>query len=68
MFLEKKEGKKGICSQAYLEQVLEGVMFPLYDSVEDDKRESMIFMEDGAKVHQGKARLPRLEKGIRGFD
>jgi transposase len=68
VFLEKKEGKKGICSQAYLEQVLEGVMFPLYDSVKDNKRESMIFMEDGAKVHQGKARLPRLEKGIRGFD
>ena len=25
-------------------------------------------MEDGAKVHKGKARLPKLEKGIRGFD
>jgi transposase len=24
-------------------------------------------MEDGAKVHKGKARLPRLNKGIRGF-
>ena len=25
-------------------------------------------MEDGAKVHKGKARLWRLEHGIRGFD
>ena len=25
-------------------------------------------MEDGAKVHKDKARLPKLEKGIRGFD
>ena len=25
-------------------------------------------MEDGAKVHKGKARLWRLNKGIRGFD
>ena len=25
-------------------------------------------MEDGAKVHKGKAKLPRLNKGIRGFN
>lgn len=25
-------------------------------------------MEDGAKVHKGKARLPRLNNGVRGFD
>jgi len=25
-------------------------------------------MEDGAKVHEGKARLPHLNRGIRGFD
>ena len=25
-------------------------------------------MEDGAKVHKGKARLPKLEKGIKRFD
>ena len=25
-------------------------------------------MEDGAKVHLGKARLPRLQHGVRGFN
>lgn len=25
-------------------------------------------MEDGSKVHKGKARLPRLNKGIKGFN
>ena len=25
-------------------------------------------MEDGSKVHKGKARLPRLQHGIRGFN
>jgi hypothetical protein len=25
-------------------------------------------MEDSTKIHKGNARLPRLNKGIRGFD
>jgi hypothetical protein len=25
-------------------------------------------MEDGSKVHKGKARLPRLNHGVHGFD
>jgi transposase len=66
--LEKHEGRKGVCSQAYLEQVLEGVIFPYYDSLNRRQKEEFIFMEDGSKVHKGKARLPRLNKGIRGFD
>jgi hypothetical protein len=64
VFLEKLPERKGICSKAYLEQVLEPVVFPLFDTLD----ESWIFMEDGSKVHQGKARLPRLEHGVRGLN
>jgi hypothetical protein len=64
VFLEKLPGRKGVCSKAYLEQVLEPVVFPLMDSLGPE----YIFMEDGSKVHKGKARLPRLEHGIRGFN
>jgi hypothetical protein len=34
----------------------------------EDEKEEFIFIEGGSKVHKGKARLPKLEKGIRGFD
>jgi hypothetical protein len=64
VFLDKLEGHKGICSQAYLEQVLQPVVFPYFDTVD---KEEYIFMEDGAKIHKGKARLPRLQASIRGF-
>ena len=47
--------------------MLEPVIFPYYDSLPADQKEAFLFMEDGAKVHKGKARLPRLNKGIRGF-
>ena len=63
MSLEKEEGSKGITSKAYLHQVLEPVVFPKFDQLGPE----YIFMEDGAKVHLGHARLPRLEHGIRGF-
>lgn len=33
VFLVKELGKKGICSTAYLNQVLEAVVFPFYDSL-----------------------------------
>jgi transposase len=68
IFMEKKPDKKGICSQAYLEQCLETVIFPWYDSLNEAQKAEAIFMEDGTKVHKGNARLPRLNKGIRGFD
>jgi hypothetical protein len=64
VFLEKKPGRKGICLQVYLEQVLEAVIFPLFETLD---KEQCIFMEDGSKVYKGKARLPRLNAGIRGF-
>lgn len=68
VFLVKEDGKKGICSTAYLKQVLEAVVFPFYDSLTDEQKAEFIFIEDGSKVHKGKARLPRLNRGIRGFD
>jgi hypothetical protein len=64
VFLEKLPHMKGICSKAYLQQVLEPVVFPLFDTLGP----SYIFMEDGAKVHKGSARLPRLQHNIRGFN
>ena len=63
VFLEKEEGSKGITTKAYLRQVLEIVVFPKFDELSPE----YIFMKDGAKVHLGYARLPRLEHGIRGF-
>ena len=68
MFLKREEGKKGIYSTAYTNQVLNRVIRPYYDSLTEEQKEKFIFIEDGAKVHQGKARLWRLNKGIKGFD
>lgn len=51
VFLEKLPEQKGICSKAYLQQILEPVVFPLFD----DLGSEYIYMEDGAKVHLGKA-------------
>jgi hypothetical protein len=64
----KEPRRKGICSQAYLNQVLKAVVFPFYDQLSDKQKEEFIFIEDGAKVDKGKARLLRLNRGIRGFD
>ena len=33
VFLEKLPGRKGICSKAYLRQVLQPVVFPLFDKL-----------------------------------
>ena len=68
MFLVKEPRRKGICSQAYLNPVLEAVVFPYYDKLSAKQKAKFRFMEDGAKVHVGKARLPRLNREIRGFD
>ena len=64
VFLKKEEGCKGVNSRAYRDQVLEQVVFPLFD----DLGPEYIFMEDGAKVHKGHARLAKLQHNIRGFD
>jgi hypothetical protein len=66
--LEKKPGRKGVCSTAYTKQVLEAVIKPYYNSLSAQAKEKFIFIEDGSKVHIGKARLWRLNHGIRGFD
>lgn len=59
---------KGVCSTVYLKQVLEPIIFPIYDSLTKAQRREFIFIEDSAKVHKGKAILPRSRRGIRGFD
>ena len=64
VFLEKAPGNRGITSRVYRDQVLIPVVFPLFD----DLGPEYIFMEDGAKVHKGDARLAKLEYSIRGFD
>jgi transposase len=66
--LVREEGKKGVCSTVYLKQVLEPIVFLYYNSLTEEQQEEFIFIEDRSKVHKGKARLPKLEKGIRGFD
>jgi len=63
VFMKKLPGRRGICSKAYLQQVLQPIIFPLFDRLGPE----YIFMEDGSKVHAGSARLPRLSHGIRGF-
>src|SRR5271167_4732228 len=62
--MEKLLGRKGICSKAYLQQVLQPVVFSLFDQLGLE----YIFMEDDAKVHAGSARLPQLQHGVRGFN
>ena len=64
VFLEKEEGSKEVNSKAYLHQVLEPIVFPLFDTLGPD----YIFIEDDSKVHLRYTRLPRLEHGIRGFN
>ena len=52
--MEKLPERKGICSKAYLQQVLQPVVFLLFDQIGPE----YIFIEDGAKVYVGSARLP----------
>jgi hypothetical protein len=66
--LVKEPGKKGIYSIAYLNQVLKAVIFLFYNTLTDKQKAEFIFIEDRAKIHKGKARLPCLNQGIRGFD
>jgi hypothetical protein len=64
VFIEKLLRRKGVCSKAYLQQVLEFVIFPLFETL----GENYMYMEDGSKVHKGNARLPKLQHGIREFN
>ena len=64
VFLEKLPNRKGICSKAYLQQVLQSIVFLLFDKLGPE----YIFMEDGSKVHARSARLPRLQYSVRGFN
>jgi hypothetical protein len=68
VFLVKEPGKKGICSTVYLNQVLEAVVFLYYNSLTPEQKAEFIFIEDGAKVYKGAARLPCLSKGVCSFD
>jgi hypothetical protein len=56
VFIEKLLERRGICSKAYLQEVLEPVVFPLFDILGLE----YIFMENSAKVYCGSACLPRL--------
>jgi hypothetical protein len=60
VFLEKLPGRKGICSKAYLQQVIQPVVFPLFDRLGPE----YIFIEDRSKIYTGNARLPQLQHGI----
>lgn len=67
VFLERTEGAKGINSKVYTEQVLIPIITPLLDPNSDlhkvlDLERPLILMEDGAKVHEGYARLYRLQQ------
>ena len=64
VFLEKEEGTKGVNSRVYRDQVLQPIVFPLFDQLGTE----YIFMEDGSKIHKGDARLAKLQYQIKGFD
>jgi hypothetical protein len=49
VFLKKLLNRKGICSKAYLQQVLQPVVFLLFNQLGLE----YIFIEDGSKVDVG---------------
>ncbi|PQE18871.1 hypothetical protein CJF30_00011375 [Rutstroemia sp. NJR-2017a BBW] len=57
VFLEKRPGCRGVNVTTYKEQVLEPIVFPLFEKVGPE----YIFMEDGSKVHSGYARVALFE-------
>ncbi|KAF4626473.1 hypothetical protein G7Y89_g11686 [Cudoniella acicularis] len=59
-----KATKKKLLEPADIQRVIR----PHYVYLGPDQKEKFIFMEDGAKVHKGAARLWRLNHGIKGFD
>jgi hypothetical protein len=64
VFLEKEEDARGVNSRVYRDQVLEPIIFPLFDELGTE----YIFMEDGSKVHLGDARIWKLQHYIRRFN
>jgi hypothetical protein len=56
VIMEKLPEHKGVCSKVYLQEVLEPVVFLFFDTLGLE----YIFIEDGAKVYYGSARLLRL--------
>ena len=64
VFLGKREGHKGVDSQAHIDQVLEPIIFPLFGTLDL----LYIFMEDRSKVYKGNAQLPKLNHSVWTFD
>jgi hypothetical protein len=56
VFIEKLPERRGIYSKAYLQEVLEPVVFPLFDILGPE----YIFIEDSTKIYCRSIRLPRL--------
>jgi hypothetical protein len=54
--MEKLPERRGICSKAYLQEVLEPVVFPLFDILGLE----YIFIENGTKVYYRNVCLLRL--------
>jgi len=64
VFLKKTEDNKDITIAIYRDQVLEPIVFLLFDQLEPE----YIFIKDGAKVHLKYTKLARLQHSIQGFD
>jgi hypothetical protein len=56
VFMEKLLERRGICSKAYLQEVLEPVVFFLFDILGPE----YIFIENSAKIYYGSTCLLRL--------
>jgi hypothetical protein len=56
VFMEKLPEHRSICSKVYLQEVLEPVVFLLFDKLGPE----YIFIENGAKVYCRSICLPRL--------
>jgi hypothetical protein len=56
VFIEKLPERRGICLKVYLQEVLEPIIFLLFDILGLE----YIFIEDSTKVHYRSARLLRL--------
>ena len=68
VFLVKELGKKGVYSIAYLNQVLNPVIFPQFNSLSVKQKEEFLFIEDRAKIHKGIVKLSRKLRGLRRFN
>jgi hypothetical protein len=64
VFIKKFLKQKDIYFRIYLEQVLEPIVFLLFEIFGSD----YIYIENRFKIYKEKARLPRLEHGIHNFN